>query len=240
MAHHAYYAAGTTEEGLAASRAYAEHILGLSGSDNPDVIVLSYGLFSVDDARKLADTAYRSSSSGKKVIIASMTRVFHEAQNALLKVLEEPPEGVTIVLVVPSEGLFIPTLRSRLLPLPGDADGNAGTRGAEGGIAQQFLLAAPPEREKLIAKLIERAKSDKDETKQGARQEAIELVNGLTSAAHMRFETAENAAERAELRLFLEDLSSFTPILYERSAPLKLIFEHLLLVIPKGQGNREV
>lgn len=207
---------------MTTARAYVVQEFDLS----TEVVTLTFGLFSVDDARKLIHSASISGTGGKKVIIARVTRIFHEAQNALLKILEEPPEGVTIILCVPSEGVFISTLRSRLLALPSTPI----TRHTD---ASPFISLPPKERETHVAKIIERSKSDKDEVKQVARREALEVIQSLTTSATDWLHTAKSEKERAEAVLLLEDLTSFTPILYERSAPLKLIFEHLLLVIPK-------
>ncbi|MDB5189619.1 MAG: polymerase delta prime subunit, partial [Parcubacteria group bacterium] len=93
-----------------------------------------------------------------------------------------------------------------------------------------FLTATFAEREKLIAKLLERTKADKDEDKQAARGEALRLVEGLMQIGYDSIQKKENA----ELRVFLSDLDRFIPILHERSAPYKLIFEHILLTLPKG------
>ena len=41
-----------------------------------------------------------------------------EAQNALLKTLEEPPQGTIIVLITPSEDRLLPTIRSRCQRVP--------------------------------------------------------------------------------------------------------------------------
>ncbi len=228
---------------------FAGRELGFAAEHNPDVVVLRFGLFSVDDARKLIDSAYRSASGDKgKVIIASMTRVFHEAQNALLKLFEEPPEGVTLILCVPSAGLLLPTLRSRLLELPATED-NAQTKGASDSadsstsIVFEFLQADTKEREKSIAKLLDRSKSDKDEVKQGARSESINLVEGLLRASYELSKSTKGKITpqiAEELRDFESDLSAFLPILHERSAPLKLIFEHILLVIPTSLGKTKV
>lgn len=47
-----------------------------------------------------------------------------EAQNALLKTIEEPPEGTVIVLVTPSEDRLLPTIKSRCQLVPfGPLDG---------------------------------------------------------------------------------------------------------------------
>ncbi len=37
-----------------------------------------------------------------------------EAQNALLKILEEPPSNIVFILVTPSKTALLPTIRSRL------------------------------------------------------------------------------------------------------------------------------
>ncbi|CAN5769989.1 hypothetical protein BH11PAT2_BH11PAT2_09760 [soil metagenome] len=243
--HHAYYMAGDVEAGISSATHFSERELGF-GEHDSDVTVLRFGLFSVDDARKLIDSAYRSANGDNgKVIIASMTRVFHEAQNALLKLFEEPPEGVTLILCVPSAGLLLPTLRSRLLALPVSKEGGKVSQQSiedVKGLTNEFLGADTKEREKIVTKLLDRTKSDKDEVKQGARSEAIGLVEGLLRASYQLSKDGKGAKPKLtseilqELRDFESDLSAFLPILHERSTPLKLIFEHILLVIPKSLG----
>lgn len=226
MAHHAYVVEGDREAGIFASREYARETLGLSGEQNPDVVVFQYGLFSVDDAREVARFSSNSPVVGdQKMIVVAATRIFHEAQNALLKLFEEPPVGTTMVLVVPSLGQLLPTLRSRVLILQSETQ--------ETEIAQDFLSLDAAAREKLIGKLLDRTKSDKDEDKQAARGELLRLVESLMRASYAARENAQDT-QRQELTYFLSDLDRFMPILHERSAPLKLIFEHLLLVIPSS------
>src|SRR6185295_2675943 len=116
---HAYLIAEEGEKGIEKAKDFAVSAFGLIGSEDPDLVILRQGLFSVDDARRLADIAYAAPvGENGKAIIVSLTRVFHEAQNALLKLFEEPPRDVTLILVVPTEGLLLATLRSRLALLP--------------------------------------------------------------------------------------------------------------------------
>lgn len=232
MAHHAYFAAGEREATLAQARAFVQRELGELPND---VVQLSFELFSVDDARRLIDVAGTSGNAGKKVIIASLSRIFHEAQNALLKVLEEPPPGALIILCVPSEGILIPTLRSRLLPLPSSGAGSL----AEHRTAR-FLDLPPAQQKKTITQLLERSKSDKDDVKQRARREAIELVQDLAEDAYAQLHASDNGGAQVAALHLLQDLAAFTPILYERSAPMKLIFEHLLLVLSQKSPIRSV
>ena len=61
---------------------------------NPDIVVLRYGLLSVEDARRVSELAAGAPFVGEhKVVIIAASRAYHEAQNALLKLFEEPPPG---------------------------------------------------------------------------------------------------------------------------------------------------
>jgi len=224
---HAYFIAGDITESTARAVSHSELLLESSAENNPNISVLRHGLLSVDDARKLRALAELSPTSGdKKVLIISASRLFHEAQNSLLKLFEEPPAGTILILVIPSEGMLLPTLRSRLQSLPGAKIHEVSEE------IRAFLSASGAEREKLVSKLLDRTKSDKDEDKQAARLQALHLMEGLTSVAYSAWHTEQKPAAKHNLQLFLDDLQHFTPMLHERSAPLKLIFEHVLLTLP--------
>src|SRR3989338_6853340 len=219
---HAYVVAGDLESGIQTWKMFV-----VSKYINPDTVILRHSLFSVEDARKLSDIAHAAPIGEHKIVIVSATRLFHEAQNALLKLFEEPPPNTTLILVVPSEGMLLATLRSRLASLPiGE-----GTSSGLSELAQEYLKADSAEREKITTKLVDRSKSDKYEDKQQARSDAVRLAEDLLRAAdtqHINGKTTD------ELLSFIDDLMHFLPLLHTRSAPLKLIFEHLGLVIPKG------
>ncbi|MCD4699585.1 MAG: hypothetical protein K8R91_03320, partial [Phycisphaerae bacterium] len=83
---------------------------------------------SIDVVRQfLIDPAWRASVGGRgKVFVVRQTETMSApAQNALLKTLEEPPKGVTIILLCTSPSELLPTTRSRCQlvrfgPLPAD------------------------------------------------------------------------------------------------------------------------
>ncbi len=213
------------EAGILTSLEYAESEFKMDGQSNPDIIVLRYSVCSVENARKVVTYASQSGLSGKKLIVLAAERLFPEAQNALLKVFEEPPEGTVLILVVPSAGMLLPTLRSRLSTLLDTSRADKGPAL----LASEFLSASPDERAKMVKKLLDKSKSDKDSEKQQARVEAQQLVAGISAVMH----TAWRKKASPELELLLKELETFTPMLYQPSAPLKLIFEHLLLTVPK-------
>lgn len=69
--------------------------------------------FLIDDAHTIINHAYIATSGPKFFIIAAQ-KYRHEAQNTLLKLLEEPPVNVYFILIVASKGALLPTIRSRL------------------------------------------------------------------------------------------------------------------------------
>jgi hypothetical protein len=229
MAHHAYVWSGEADAGIEAALAFSEREFGLTRTGNPDLTVLRFQTFSVNEARALQGFAAGAPTKGEhRVIIVSAARLFGPAQNALLKLFEEPPAHLTLILIVPADGTLLPTMRSRVMPLPQSGP----VKSIIGEATTEFLKADAAGRTKLITKLLERAKSDKDTEKQAARVEALHLAEDLARAAYRARDTAKGE-RRTELEAFLADLDTFIPILHQASAPLKPIFEHLLLVIPK-------
>jgi DNA polymerase-3 subunit delta' len=73
----------------------------------------------VDEIRAVRDFLHLSAATGgrKVVIIDGAELLSDEAANALLKVLEEPPEGSYLILVAQEAGLVLVTIRSRAATL---------------------------------------------------------------------------------------------------------------------------
>jgi DNA polymerase-3 subunit delta' len=64
--------------------------------------------------RLISELALLPAEGGSRVAIVEQAhRINDDAQNALLKMLEEPPAGVTIVLCADDEECLLPTVRSR-------------------------------------------------------------------------------------------------------------------------------
>lgn len=211
------------EKGIAVATHWIAKELGIAAVANPDVIVLRYGLLSVEDARKVCELAIGAPFRGNaKVIIVAAGRAYHEAQNALLKLFEEPPQGIYLFFILSSLGGLLPTLRSRVQIL-GESDTHTTIREE----AEVFIRATKEKRSALIKKLT--TGSDEDERREN-REEAIAIINGVEQAAYAAFKKKESV----ELAALLQDISVLRGNLYDRSAPVRMILEHLSLVIPKG------
>jgi hypothetical protein len=69
----------------------------------------------IDDVRTITSQAQlRPATNTGQVFVIATTSLTTEAQNALLKLLEEPPPDTSFVLVVPPALQLLPTLRSRI------------------------------------------------------------------------------------------------------------------------------
>ncbi|HUY05428.1 MAG TPA: hypothetical protein VMV62_01785 [Candidatus Paceibacterota bacterium] len=232
MQHHAFGIEAEAEEGIGIAQAWAERELGMTMHGNPDVVILRYGLFSVADARRVADIASGAPfAGGSKVVIIAANRAYHEAQNALLKVFEEPPAGTHLFLILPSMGGLLPTLRSRVQILRTMSDISCPTSDVGHdmsdipGIAAEFMKGTKEKRSALIKKL---ASGKDEEERREHRDLAIALLNGIEATIY--FGRSRTSTEHAEL---LSDIATVRGYLHERSAPLKMILEHLALVTPK-------
>ncbi len=86
-------------------------------SNNPDfeIIEPDGNNIKIEQIRELIKKVYEKPIvSNKKVYIINDSNLMtKEAQNSLLKTLEEPPEYVTIILIASNENLFLPTIKSR-------------------------------------------------------------------------------------------------------------------------------
>ncbi len=69
--------------------------------------------FLIDDAKEVIREAYIAEDKTKYIVLAA--KLFNEAsQNALLKLLEEPPHNIEFIIVTESKSALLPTVRSRL------------------------------------------------------------------------------------------------------------------------------
>ena len=104
---------------LARTRAGGEPgILPIRRSWNPDTRKLRQQI-GVDDVRALGPFfGQRLMGGGRRVVIVDAAdEMTPQAQNALLKSLEEPPEGAVLLLVCHRPSAILPTIRSRVRPL---------------------------------------------------------------------------------------------------------------------------
>jgi len=72
-----------------------------------------HGVISVDSIRRLYDVTKTIATSPRVIIIDSAERMGHQAQNAFLKLLEEPTRNTHFILLTHTPSLLLPTIHSR-------------------------------------------------------------------------------------------------------------------------------
>lgn len=111
--HHAYLIEGNKNI-LEDLFLYFEQELNFKTKSNPDFYFKSYDTFRIDDARELNTIKDEKSFSGNfKIVVIFSNSILREAQNAMLKMFEEPIENTYFFLIIRDKNTLISTFISR-------------------------------------------------------------------------------------------------------------------------------
>lgn len=186
---------------------------GLQIHKNPDVYMRSYTQFGIDEAREIRERAGSRALGERRAFVLAMPHMTNEAQNALLKVLEEPPADALFFFILPAPEALLPTLRSRTQTLavesviaPSSID------------ITQFLRSRPAQRMDILKPLLEK---DEDE-----KRDMSGVIMFLSSLERMLGERQSavglDAVYRA--RRYLSDKGALVKPLLEQVALLVPVF----------------
>jgi len=187
---------------------------GFPDPHDPDVHIEGFEKFGVDESRDLRALASLKSAAGKSLFILYIASATSEAQQALLKLCEEPPLGMIIVLLMP-HGMLFATLRSRFMTYPAILTGEENTYLPQ---ATTFLKATYKKRSEIIAELLE----DEEETREKVRA----FVSALEEVLYPYMSKGKTA------RTGLSELGVARSYLYDRAPSYKMLLEHIAVSLP--------
>ena len=101
-------------------------------SGHPDVIIVTpaknvkSGTIAVDEIREIIVDAYVKPNEGERKVYIFHGELSEISQNAMLKVFEEPPQGVTFIIPCVSESSLLTTILSRATRLVFKGDSGQG------------------------------------------------------------------------------------------------------------------
>ncbi len=180
-------------------------------SDKQDVF---FDKFGIDDARELVRKAYnRPTESTEQLFIVRTNFITLEAQNALLKVLEEPPLSTRFIFVLLKGFIVLPTLISRF---SSELSNEVPSSYKENVEFSTFLKDGYKER---ITK-IEQASKKKDIDWQRSIKEGL----------------VKYIEESSVKTNSLKDLEYAARMLLTRGASNKMLFENVALTLPTRLG----
>ncbi len=214
--HHAYCIVGDAESTLADLYKFFKKELNFNVEGNPDFWYGEYDNMNMEEARDLKNLHQNKPVAGdKKIFVLSANFINEKAQNALLKIFEEPLGDTHFFLIMPSAGGLIPTLKSRLLITEHESLGKTKTN------AKAFLKASVGERMNIV-KMLAESVSDKEESK-------IEIVKFLNS---LEAEFSNLPSKNLERLKNIETLENVRSYASDPSPSLKMLLEYLALNLP--------
>ncbi len=104
--------------GLSTISLYIAELVGVNPviilPEKDEKIDIEKGIISVDIMRRLYNDTRTKTTGDRVIIIDYAERMTHQAQNAFLKLLEEPGVGVHFIIVAQSVNKLLPTILSRV------------------------------------------------------------------------------------------------------------------------------
>lgn len=182
----------------------------LYASVGPDVHVLMISEFGINDARELRMRASMMPvAAACQIFLLEINTITAEAQNALLKLFEDPPPRTQFYLVMSPAGTLLPTLRSRLFLIGED---ETATDPIESATFDEFYGATYGDRLATVARL--------------SKEKAYSVMEVLLVGAE-RVATEEKDATLLETVVYVRQH------LGTRGASAKMLLESLSLALPK-------
>ena len=219
---HAYLIESSRPDALMLLEALMKH-LDIAVNANPDHVIEEQDVFKLEHAQELRrKQGMRSSLGGKKIFVVLFNTITGEAQNALLKTLEEPTEDTHFFFVVENHMLLLPTLRSRMQIIVHSPEGSL----SRSALAKDFLKGAVSVRMNIVQKMTKAKKEDKGE----AKEEARAFLRALEHELYDDLKRGQKALVPS-----LEHVLYAKHELGGRAPSIKLLLEHLALTVPTIQ-----
>lgn len=214
--HHAYLVVGNAGKGAAEVLAMLE-TRGVKTAGNADVLVLSFTELSIDNAREISSYASLKALKDWKYLVVTFSRATNEAQNALLKVVEEAPGNTIFFFSIDSLGHVLSTLQSRAVAV---SVSDANMISDDTDVAKEvreFLSGTFEERLKMIEKM------NTYITKTHDRAPVRAFTKGLLEHVH------EKGASPQALR----DLLDAQGYIRQQGSSVKAVLGHLAVTLPR-------
>ncbi len=209
--HHAYVVVGSRDSVVAELLNILESQFQIHTSGNPDCTLIHFESLGIDESRQLKEMqSARSLSGGKKIFVVSTNAITVQAQNAMLKMLEEPGENTHFFIIVPSVVFFIDTLLSRVVKI----DNFSKKEDVAELNPKKFLALTYPERLKVVEKFLKTYKDSKEN-----KSMVHTFLSGLEALLAKDIKKNKESVEKIlEIKKYVFDTSSSLKILLETTS----------------------
>lgn len=206
---------------------------GIETEANRDLYVRAYDAFGVGEAQDVRGKAMlRALGDSGRVFVLATPSITIEAQNALLKILEEPPAGVSFFFVLPTPQMLLPTLLSRVQILDlaqSESESLVNPRA--------FLKASSAERLDMLKVFFPKKKGDEDgdEEEEGETKSkrdiagAVAFLSALESTLYVHTTPEKSASMREGTRAIYRARTYVN----DKGSLMKSLLEQVALLVPR-------
>lgn len=218
--HHAYIIEGAHTDCVPKLLSFVETELAMPIVGNPNIWREHFEAFGIDEGRRLKEMqSLRAVSGDRKIFILSVNSITFQAQNALLKVLEEPTVGTHFFFVLPTTSMLLPTIFSRVVLIQTHESAHSTCSGQADVLAKKFSESPVAERLK-IAKVLSESED---------RGVSRDFVNALERYWYSKV----GSKNLADYHKWFGSIAKCRSYLSDRSPSVKMLLEHLVLSLPK-------
>lgn len=193
-------------------------------NNDPDFFYQRYESLTIQDSREIKNWHNQLSlkKNGKKICLIEANFINREAEQALLKIIEEPGRDTHFFIVTPNTAILKDTTKSRVHSLK-YTDEQSKEISA---LAKEIIKSSLKVRLDIIANLI---KENKNEDSSGAiRRLSFDLLGEIEKNIYSMFK--KNPSNRNYI-FILEEILKNKQYLNTPGASVKMILEHIAIIL---------
>ncbi len=189
---------------------------------SPNLLIQEYESFAIKDSVVIKEWHSKLAlGSRKKFCILSTKFINREAEQSLLKIIEEPGLDTHIFIIIPDSSVLLDTIISRVQVIKITEEGE----NEMGEVAKLFISSKIKEKLTLVDKFI---KENTEEGNSGKlRHKTIELLNELELVFYPKFKNGENTNSVK----ILGEIKKGRSYLRQPGSSAKYILQNLALII---------
>jgi DNA polymerase III delta prime subunit len=184
-------------------------------ANNPDIIFLSFEKFGIGESRQIIDMSLGAPiSSENKTIVFSFESITNDAQNALLKIFEDPSPSLKFIISTYTANGLLPTLRSRLAIYKNEKE-------TEIVNVDSFIKMSVGEKMKEVERMVKNYKDS------GNKQEIKQFLTSIHYYLEEKIKKGEKGHNLSALNMTARALDYID----DKSASVKILLESVVLSI---------
>jgi len=192
-------------------------------SGRSDVLLQTYESFTIEDSGEIKSWHSRRGLGDKKRVCIIATKFINrEAEQTLLKIIEEPGQNTHFFIIVPDQSVLLPTIISRAHVVKTEQESDKEIKKS----AINFISDTSKQMIDTVAVIVKENKSE--ESSGQLRAYAILFINEIERVFYQKF---KKDIKDSKTKFVLGELQKSREYLSTPGASVKMILEHLALVI---------